>query len=391
MTWRSRGRGRASRCTVPTSSGRSSCTSRAPTTSPTRRWWRCCAQLGISPAAITAGLSNFVGAPRRFELRGSWRGVDVYESYAHLPGEIAAILAATRAAGYERVTAVFQPHRVTRTLAFADEFAPAFDGASHVIVTDIYTAGEANPSGVTGELIVRAITSMRRGRHALLRGPGRGTGGARIAARPQRRRGGAGRRRRRLGGDTLAGPDLMSLEELVAVGGARVREHEPFGPRTTYRVGGSARVRDARDPRDLDELGPLMLRERSRVVRARQWLESADRRRRARGPRRAPRRRIRGVRTRDEGDVVVVDAGAGLDLPIAARRLAKDGVIGFEWAVGVPGTFGGAVAMNAGGHGEDMNDSLVVGHVWHDGVTRTWSKERLELGYRTSAIGATTW
>jgi UDP-N-acetylmuramate dehydrogenase len=92
------------------------------------------------------------------------------------------------------------------------------------------------------------------------------------------------------------------------------------------------------------------------------------------------------LRTRDEGDVVVVDVGAGLDLPIAARRLAKSGVAGFEWAVGVPGSFGGAAVMNAGGHGSDMNESLVSVTVWHDGTTRTWSKEVLDYGYRTSAL-----
>ena len=94
------------------------------------------------------------------------------------------------------------------------------------------------------------------------------------------------------------------------------------------------------------------------------------------------------LRTRDEGDVVVVDAGAGLDLPIAARRLAKSGVAGFEWAVGVPGSFGGAAVMNAGGHGSDMNESLVSVTVWHDGATRTWSKELLDFGYRTSALAS---
>jgi len=118
-------------------------------------------QLGVSVASIRAGLENFVGAPRRFELLGSWRGVDVYESYAHLPGEIRAILRATRAAGYERITAVFQPHRVTRTLSLVDDFAPAFDVATAVVVTDIYTAGEPNPTGVTGEVIAAAI--LRRG------------------------------------------------------------------------------------------------------------------------------------------------------------------------------------------------------------------------------------
>ena len=120
-------------------------------------------KLGVSREAIHSGLSNFRGAPRRFELLGSWRGVDVYESYAHLPGEIAAILSATRAAGYERVTAVFQPHRVTRTIALADDFAPSFDLASIVIVTDIYSAGEANPTGVSGQVIADAVTARGAG------------------------------------------------------------------------------------------------------------------------------------------------------------------------------------------------------------------------------------
>ncbi len=62
---------------------------------------------GIDDNAIVAGLSNFLGAPRRYQYRGAWRGVDVYEDYAHLPGEIEATLTATRAAGYERVVVVF--------------------------------------------------------------------------------------------------------------------------------------------------------------------------------------------------------------------------------------------------------------------------------------------
>ncbi len=70
---------------------------------------------------------------------------------------------------------------------------------------------------------------------------------------------------------------------------------------------------------------------------------------------------------RDEGDGVIVEAGAALDLPVAARRLSGAGVVGFEWAVGVPGTFGGAVAMNAGGHGSDMAASVVRAHTWGDG------------------------
>jgi UDP-N-acetylmuramate--alanine ligase len=114
-------------------------------------------EVGVSDEAIVRGLSNFLGAPRRYQYRGVWRGVDVYEDYAHLPGEIAATIAATQSAGYERITIVFQPHRVTRTLALADQFAPAFSGARHVVVTDLYGAGEANPTGVTGELVASSL------------------------------------------------------------------------------------------------------------------------------------------------------------------------------------------------------------------------------------------
>jgi UDP-N-acetylmuramate--alanine ligase len=110
-------------------------------------------ELGISLTEISNGLSNFQGAPRRFEFMGSWRGVDVYEDYAHLPGEIKATLSAARAAGYKKITCVFQPHRVTRTQHLAEQFQTSFSGATNLIVTDIYTAGEANPDGVTGRLI----------------------------------------------------------------------------------------------------------------------------------------------------------------------------------------------------------------------------------------------
>jgi UDP-N-acetylmuramate dehydrogenase len=180
----------------------------------------------------------------------------------------------------------------------------------------------------------------------------------------------------------------MSLEELIEVGGARVSVHAPFGARTTYRVGGTVRALvTLKSWDDLDELGPLMLRSglEMYVLGNGSNLLVADGEHEVLGVHLAGA--FEELRTRDEGDVVVVDAGAGLDLPIAARRLAKSGVTGFEWAVGVPGSFGGAAVMNAGGHGSDMNESLVSVTVWHDGATRTWSKELLDFGYRTSALG----
>jgi UDP-N-acetylmuramate dehydrogenase len=175
----------------------------------------------------------------------------------------------------------------------------------------------------------------------------------------------------------------MSLEELIEVGGARVREHAPFGARTTYRVGGTVRAMvTLASSADLEELGPLMLGSGLEmfVLGNGSNLLVADGEHEVLGVHLAGA--FEELRTRDEGDVVVVDVGAGM----AARRLAKSGVVGFEWAVGVPGSFGGAAVMNAGGHGSDMNESLQSVTVWHDGVSRTWSTEPLDYGYRHSAL-----
>lgn len=118
-------------------------------------------ELGIDVSHIREGLENFSGVPGRFELVASANDVDLYDDYAHLPGEIVATLRAARDAGYENVLAVFQPHRVTRTQALATQFAHAFDDAAAVIVTDIYTAGEANPEQLTGEIVASALAHPR--------------------------------------------------------------------------------------------------------------------------------------------------------------------------------------------------------------------------------------
>jgi UDP-N-acetylmuramate dehydrogenase len=86
-----------------------------------------------------------------------------------------------------------------------------------------------------------------------------------------------------------------------------------------------------------------------------------------------------------------VRAGGAAALPVVARRTAAAGLTGFEWAVGVPGSIGGAVRMNAGGHGSDMAATLTGVRVvdvagGHDGLMLA---EDLDLGYRRSAIGPT--
>ena len=85
-----------------------------------------------------------------------------------------------------------------------------------------------------------------------------------------------------------------------------------------------------------------------------------------------------------------VIAGGACMLPRLARQLVAAGLSGFEWAVGVPGTIGGAVRMNAGGHGSDMAASVERISVFNlrTGGPTLWSGEDCGFGYRQSNIGA---
>ncbi len=118
-------------------------------------------EMGVPVDAAQAALGRFAGVARRFQFRGAQRGVDYVEDYAHLPEEVEAAIAAARDGKWDRVVVVFQPHRYSRTQQLAPDFAHAFDGADHVIVTDIYSSGEAPRPGVTGLLVVDAIRAAR--------------------------------------------------------------------------------------------------------------------------------------------------------------------------------------------------------------------------------------
>jgi UDP-N-acetylmuramate dehydrogenase len=83
-----------------------------------------------------------------------------------------------------------------------------------------------------------------------------------------------------------------------------------------------------------------------------------------------------------------VTASAGVALPVLARKTAAAGLSGFEWAVGVPGSVGGAVRMNAGGHGSDMAASLVEVTVFDlgAGAEHTLQAADLGLAFRSSGL-----
>jgi UDP-N-acetylmuramate--alanine ligase len=120
--------------------------------------------VGLDAAAIAKGLAGFRGVERRFQIRGRSGGVTVIDDYAHHPTEVKATLAAARPGPWDRVVAVFQPHRYTRTAAFYKEFGDAFADADRIVITDVYGAGEEPVPGVSGKLIADAVCERLPGR-----------------------------------------------------------------------------------------------------------------------------------------------------------------------------------------------------------------------------------
>lgn len=121
-------------------------------------------ELGLDIGSALAGLAEFGGTERRFELHGERRGVRVYDDYAHHPTEVAAALSAARTVvGAGRIIAVHQPHTYSRTQAFSTEFAQALEThADHTIVLDVYGAREDPVPGVTGQLVSERFTDAGR-------------------------------------------------------------------------------------------------------------------------------------------------------------------------------------------------------------------------------------
>jgi UDP-N-acetylmuramate dehydrogenase len=175
------------------------------------------------------------------------------------------------------------------------------------------------------------------------------------------------------------------LEVAAAILGSRARRDVPIGSLTTFRVGGAARlVVTADSPEDL------------RLV-ARAVQES--------GVASFVLGRGSNVLVADAGydglvvvlgafaaaitiDATSVTAGAGVLLPVLARRTAGAGLTGAEWMVGIPGSVGGAVRMNAGGHGSDMAAVLAGVRVTDllSGEDREVSPDALALRFRGSAV-----
>lgn len=98
-------------------------------------------ELGMESKNALSSLLGYRGSARRFEYKGDWKGISVYDDYAHHPVEIRATLAAVKEVEpAKRIVCVFQPHMHDRTIRMYDDFVSAFSDADIVIVPNIYDA-----------------------------------------------------------------------------------------------------------------------------------------------------------------------------------------------------------------------------------------------------------
>ena len=120
-----------------------------------------CFDSGVSPEGISAALSEFTGAGRRFQVIGEKNGVTVVDDYAHHPTEIAATLKAARSLGYKRIIAAFQPYTYSRAALLKDGMIKSLSLADKVFLTPIVASREENVYGISSEDIAGSIPGGR--------------------------------------------------------------------------------------------------------------------------------------------------------------------------------------------------------------------------------------
>ena len=114
-------------------------------------------RMGIDPADIVAGLEGFTGAGRRMEYKGSYNGAEIYDDYAHHPGELHALIDAASSLPHKRLIVAFQPHTYTRTKALFDDFVAELRRVDLAVLAEIYAARESNTIGISSEDLSKRV------------------------------------------------------------------------------------------------------------------------------------------------------------------------------------------------------------------------------------------
>jgi UDP-N-acetylmuramate--alanine ligase len=355
--------------------------------------------MGSGPARES--LAAYPGVRRRQAVLMEERGLTVMEDYAHHPSEIRALLSSLRrrVAPKGRLIAVFQPHRHSRTAQFKAEFAASLALADRVHLLDVYPAGESPVSGGTSAdiyaeikkgaplLPVSYLPGVGSGCFPALTGDTRpgdlvvfvGAGDIDQVARAwvEAARGESARAAK---WDRFA----ESVRPLLS-GDSTLLRNEPLAPKTTLRVGGSARL--YAEPAGEGDLRTLLIEAKRAALpvfilgRGSNLI--------------VPDEGVGGLVIRlahkswssfeilPDGRVRV---GAGLRLKNLCGLASAASLAGFEFLEGIPATVGGALRMNAGAMGGwifDVVDEVRLMSL--DGAVTTLPRSAMNAAYRQCA------
>ncbi|MBN2452812.1 MAG: UDP-N-acetylmuramate--L-alanine ligase [Candidatus Omnitrophica bacterium] len=356
---------------------------------------------GISFREIAGAIKDFDGAKRRFQLRADADGVMLIDDYAHHPTEIRAVLDVCRNWKGRRVIAVFQPHRYSRTKFLAEEFGRCFKGVDKLILTDIYSASEKEIKGVSIMNIYTRVKDsgisdvevlpkdMIPGRIMKIKKPGDivlvlGAGDIKSVA--DRLSGMMNKNACASAG--YRGYSKLAPELKKTVKG-KVKTGEKLSAHTSFRIGGPADLWV--EPADAVDLKRLLRFVRKHKVPMLVIGNGSNVLARDRG--------FSGLLAHLGNEFfksiritgTTVRVGAGFSLPRLVKTACDKGLGGLESLVGIPGTVGGAISMNAGGHknpayrniGELIRSLKVMDF---SGKTHTLSRKDLRFGYRSSNL-----
>jgi UDP-N-acetylmuramate--alanine ligase len=345
-------------------------------------------------------LADYPGVRRRQMRLLQHSGLDVYQDYAHHPGEIAPLLRALRQAHPDRqLVAVFQPHRYTRTAQFKADFARVLERADRVILLDVYAASERPvPGGLSSDLITqfksgfpvqlaatkadlnRMLASVPRPAVIAFVGAGDIEDWADQFVEFISRK-----KNNNQGSSAMPQPSVYELLRSRVSGSTPILENEPLGRRTTMGVGGPARF--YAEPATMADLLGLVSGAKEAgleffVIGRGSNLLVLD----AGYPGiviRLSSEAFSAVKALDNDRIA---AGAGTRLKQLCSDAARLGLTGFEPFEGIPATVGGALRMNAGAMGSWLYEVVEsVDLITPEGAIETRPVGKLKVNYRECA------
>ncbi len=352
--------------------------------------------LGLKFEDIVHSIKDFTGAKRRFHLRTETKDIMLIDDYAHHPTEIRAVLAACRNWPDKRVVAIFQPHRYTRTKFLAGDFGKCFKGADKLILTDIYAASEKPIEGISVKTIydkviksgLKDVRIMKKGDIAdhvfKIKRPGDmilvlGAGDIKEVADELFER-------FKKECDIHEEHPVEGLKKIVK---GRALLEEMIGPHTSFKIGGPANIWI--EPDDMSDLRQILRFARVKKMPVFVIGSGSNLLVRDNG--------YKGIVIHLESDYFKkikvkgsrVSLGAGFSMPRLVKLCNDKGLGGLESLVGIPGTVGGAIYMNAGGSSNPIYKNIgefvtLLKVMDYSGNIKVLRRRELRFGYRCSNL-----